>query len=72
MNLEQPRVDNRLQLFPHNQGWAIFDENTYRFSDVFIDFAHALRLAKQIALENQATLMVRDHEGEVILKTAYS
>lgn len=71
MDLEHSKVDNRLQLFPHNKGWAIFDENTFRFSDVFIDFSYALRTAKRIASSNRSVLMVRDQEGEVILKTAY-
>lgn len=71
MKLEHPQIDNRLQLFPHSKGWAIFDEKTYRFSDIIEDFSQALQIAKKIAVTNEATLLVRDQEGEVILKTVY-
>lgn len=71
MNIKDIHISNRLQLFPHNKGWAIFDENTFRFSKEMRDFAAALNLAKTIAQKNEATLMVRDTEGEIILKTIY-
>lgn len=71
MNLKRGQHNNRLQLFPHHKGWAIFDEQTFTFSDVIRDFAYALNVAKKMALKNEATLMVRDTEGEVILNTTY-
>ena len=72
MKTQDYQVVNRLQLFPHDKGWAIFDEKTFRFSYVFCDVSIAFDLAKDIACKNAATLLVRDMEGEIILRTVYS
>jgi hypothetical protein len=31
MKTQDYQVVNQLQLFPHDKGWAIFDEKTFRF-----------------------------------------
>jgi hypothetical protein len=62
---------NRLQLFPHGGGWAIFYERNFSFTNVINDFAKALLVAKELARKNCAQLLVRDEEGEILLSTTY-
>lgn len=65
-------TENRMQLFPHAGGWAIFYERTFSFSKVIHNFAKALLVAKELARMNCAQLLVRDEEGQVLLNASFT